>query len=391
MSGSPKPASRWGRMGGVVRRASSVLVATRPSTPSIASDRDADASSLRNQRVDTTPAALTPPPAPVTHVPSPIAESPAREAAASQEEVAPLGPSPLARNEDNAVPDPTEATSPVGYIPPPVIDSSAGNPGAFTDEPEDLPQPTVITDPFASGSTDGHSTSHHEVLAPVDVPTGVESQELEQVPAETHLTEEAPAFEASRDIQPPVVEEHQDPQPPVVEETYHNEETRTVDIPVDEIQPEEVHTAVEMPQVPVFSPPVSYFDNPMVQSHGDVDSINQPSITFVEPVHVGSSDVPDAGPADVASRDVAPEVLSREVEHFDGGMVEHFDMPVPPHEQHQSEAPSYTLPNYDIHSDQEIWGGNNQAQPYEDTRPTEMPREIVEPSYPSHASSVRSV
>lgn len=42
--------------------------------------------------------------------------------------------------------------SPVGYVPPPLLDSSAGNPGAFTDDPDSLPQPVTIQDPYASRS-----------------------------------------------------------------------------------------------------------------------------------------------------------------------------------------------------------------------------------------------
>ena len=104
--------------------------------------------------------------------PSPIAESPVREAAALQPEAA--GPSPLTQQTETAEADPTaavvtspesapaaaeEATSPVGYIPPPVIDSTVGNPGAFTDDPDALPQTETVFDPYAATNTTGRSAA----------------------------------------------------------------------------------------------------------------------------------------------------------------------------------------------------------------------------------------
>jgi hypothetical protein len=77
-----------------------------------------------------------------------------------------VGPSPLAQQDTLLDIPPVEvviaapvqlaageAISPTGYIPPPVVDSSVGNPGAFTDDPEALPQPDVVLDPYASTNT----------------------------------------------------------------------------------------------------------------------------------------------------------------------------------------------------------------------------------------------
>ncbi|KAF9041608.1 hypothetical protein BJ165DRAFT_298116 [Panaeolus papilionaceus] len=36
------------------------------------------------------------------------------------------------------------------FIPPPLVNSSAGNPGAFTDDPDSLPQPTLTQDPWGN-------------------------------------------------------------------------------------------------------------------------------------------------------------------------------------------------------------------------------------------------
>jgi hypothetical protein len=66
-----------------------------------------------------------------------------------------LGPSPLAqaasaiRRMISPPPGAEEQTSPTGYVPPPVLDSTVGNPGAFTDDPDILPQTQTVVDPYA--------------------------------------------------------------------------------------------------------------------------------------------------------------------------------------------------------------------------------------------------
>ena len=92
--------------------------------------------------------------------PSPIAESPLREAAASQEETPVPGAvkSPLSQEvklaaTSSADPDPDPAAQPLsptpaGYIPPPLVDNTAGNPGAFIDDVDDLPSSDPIPDPY---------------------------------------------------------------------------------------------------------------------------------------------------------------------------------------------------------------------------------------------------
>lgn len=177
--GTPKPPAKWAsRLGGAIRRSSTVLSIGRPSTPS--SDPDSDSKSLRRStsRSDlaTAPTLVTPPP-PVPSIPTPIAESPAREAAATLQQRDIVGPSPLVQQAATveerpsaAGPDTTltpspepvqpaavsaeeQITSPVGYVPPPIIDSTVGNPGAFTDVLEELPKPTEVLDPYAATNT----------------------------------------------------------------------------------------------------------------------------------------------------------------------------------------------------------------------------------------------
>ncbi|KAF6750980.1 hypothetical protein DFP72DRAFT_1071838 [Ephemerocybe angulata] len=109
---------------------------------------------LKQSALDTTPQGLLSvnPATSALMVPSPIAESPNREA--SETEPAPPGPSKLESSEGSEM-EPVDVESPsslTGYVPPPLLDSSAGNPGAFTDDPDSLPQPTIVQDPYASHS-----------------------------------------------------------------------------------------------------------------------------------------------------------------------------------------------------------------------------------------------
>ena len=129
-------------MGSVMRRTSAVFTISR--TASAASEKD-------RARVDS---ALGSPPLPPVVTPSPIAESSNRETAAEAQGAA--GPSPLSKpitTSDVVLPtfsSPIEETqSPTRYIPPPVIDSTAGNLGAFTDVTDDLLQPDSAEDPQA--------------------------------------------------------------------------------------------------------------------------------------------------------------------------------------------------------------------------------------------------
>ena len=142
LNSSPKP--KWSaRMGSVMRRISTILTNPRPATA--ASERDTDNASLSSPSL---PIIVTPP--------SPIAESPLREAAAQAQES--VGPSPLSTSSKIVLPtlSPSVEESLTGYIIPPVIDSTAGNPGAFTDEPEELPQPDIAQNPQAFGPVEPH-------------------------------------------------------------------------------------------------------------------------------------------------------------------------------------------------------------------------------------------
>jgi len=206
-SASPKPPTKWSsRMGGVMRRASTVLAISRPGTPS---ERDGDSASLR--RSTSREAAVSPPPPEPVSIPTPISESPSREAEATQRDI--LGPSPLTQQPTlvdippvEAVvaapvqPAAEEAISPTGYIPPPVVDSSVGNPGAFTDDPEALPQPDVVVDPYAA-----MNTAPAAVEAPVSEPKEETSAPPPvEAPAMEHSSSyfDKPLVESIKDFDP---------------------------------------------------------------------------------------------------------------------------------------------------------------------------------------------
>ena len=136
-------------MGSMMRRTSTAL--TTISRPGSISERDGDSSSIsgstkgREASLLSTPPPPPPPPVAAVLTPGPISEPPLREAAAVTQKSTSASPLALPPTSPEAT-SPT-AQSPTGYIPPPVIDSTAGNPGAFTDITDDLPQPDIVRDP----------------------------------------------------------------------------------------------------------------------------------------------------------------------------------------------------------------------------------------------------
>ncbi|KAF9552621.1 hypothetical protein CPC08DRAFT_768163 [Agrocybe pediades] len=305
--------SRWGRMGGVMRRASTVLTLanSRPGTPS--QERDSDSASLKrtSSRPDVTagtsqprrsnsssslalPIESTPP---LKGMPTPIAESPAREEQAMQREQV-VGPSPLAQAEvapaavtespapidvqakpEDSAQAAASAPSPTGYVPPPVIDSTAGNPGAFTDDPEALPQPIVVVDPYAAPK--------EEVVQPM----------VEEVKEEPKIVEEPTAAEE------PTKEE------PVPEKPQEEKELARVEEVQAEVQPEEqVDASFKTQIVPVEKTP-SYFDKPMVESLLDFEMDSpqpaMPTPEFVEAVVANTALEPVAKDEEVLEHEEA--------------------------------------------------------------------------------------
>ncbi|KAF8329903.1 hypothetical protein F5887DRAFT_105021 [Amanita rubescens] len=192
------PTKKWtSRMGGVMRRASTALISpARPGTPdqgertSTDIDREDDAVSTsgkkpKKSRSNTSLSNIftrsaTPPPQPAAstaaaapHQPSPIAESPAREAAESQEEItAPAATkSPLSQEvKPPNTSDPQEVvTSPTaGYVAPP-LEEDTSNPGAFTDDVDDLPSSDPIPDPYAQPAAEEDAASPPPQQSPLPI------------------------------------------------------------------------------------------------------------------------------------------------------------------------------------------------------------------------------
>ncbi|KAH6908970.1 hypothetical protein BKA70DRAFT_1222523 [Coprinopsis sp. MPI-PUGE-AT-0042] len=184
-SPSPGPAkSRWSRMGAAVRRSSTLLQKGSGSLSSRNNSTESLATLSRTpskQKLDTTPATLNRyvSSAAVETIPTAIPETPRENSAVAENPAKGAKLSPINQQTSTkpssraATPPPAPAPavvpdddpmSPQGYVPPPLVDTTAGNPGAFTDDPDSLPQPIIATDPFASNSnTDlrGNSEAGH--------------------------------------------------------------------------------------------------------------------------------------------------------------------------------------------------------------------------------------
>ena len=160
---SAGPKNRWtGRLNSAVRRSSTMLAfgrsgSSRPS--SIRSRSSSDATKL-----DTSAEPLA-----AYMMPSPISESPLKETDAT----ASVGHSALSQELPRpSSPEPLDGpTSPVEYVPPPVMDSLVGNPGAFRDQDEQLPQPIVVSDPHRQGPSAPASAPHNITPAYEEVST----------------------------------------------------------------------------------------------------------------------------------------------------------------------------------------------------------------------------
>ncbi|KAF8633517.1 hypothetical protein AX17_004430 [Amanita inopinata Kibby_2008] len=251
---TPNSKSKWtSRMGGAMRRASSVLINPRPSTPSAereprtssSTDRDEDVISIKRRsrsntslsnlgRVDTstspTPSVQQQPAAQQAHQPSPIAESPAREAEAAAEESSAAVPvpdgggagagsgpalsrSPLSQEITSTVESqlqpgaPTSGVaSPVDYIPPPTIDNTAAGPGAFLDDLDDLPKPSnPIPDPFVQAAR-VEATTGEGHQQPSSVVVEEELVKTQPVTPEPPASPEEPARTLEEQVELPPVE-----------------------------------------------------------------------------------------------------------------------------------------------------------------------------------------
>ena len=463
-SPSPSPKTRWSRM---VRRTSAVLSISRTNTPSITSDRDPDTASLSDSIIKGPP--LKAHTFPTTN-PSPIAESPIREAAAiaqevvatspltqsatSSEEVPPkdsfikgpplkahtfpnTNPSPIsespihqaaaiaqevvatfpltqpATSSEEVSPKPTtlspvsELQSPIGYVPPPVLDSSRGNPGAFTDGLIELPQPNVVKDPYAVAvvepNTEPATGDAPELVSTVEPhvePTTIHA--LQPVPVQPETAEDLHVVAAAAvETHVPVIVDAPEPVTVVPDSTLQYE-------------PE--------PGAMFTEEPTSYFDEPLVESIKDFepsDHVNNVTV-FTEAVYKdinASLPEPDYGNGEAAeyyrgqvvvvsttSRAVhenvntvlpGPDFAKVEAEAVDNHShviavtttterksqqeeaTESISMPIP--------VPTYEVSSYPMNlgSGQEVWGGEHNYErqgilnPYENAYPSSVVPVII--------------
>lgn len=396
---------RWGLMGNVVRRASTLVAISRPGTPSSQEARDSDSVSLTKQKVDTTP--LVPPSTSGVPV-SPINESPAREAA-SVEAAAIVGPSPLAQDASVINPGTTQApeepqTSPIGYIPPPLVDYTIGNPGAFTDDTDSLPQTAIAVDPFATiqKPADGPATEPADLT---ESPVNEESTsyfDRPNVESIKSIEEPNPAFAEAVDqniaiTEPAVAGEHEGG-PEVGEVLESNEDYPSM--------PGSSSGEAGDYKSPPFIPDAqaeSYGQgepiNASAPAHGEADDYMSPPFIPIAQADEYSRSGPTAvpgpvqGPADEQYRSppFIPEAQAEEYGHSGsiaapqaqrgladefynsepstipdapGGEADNYysAMPVPTHESGilaaaAIAAPIFALPSYDMHSGSEVWGG----------------------------------
>ena len=338
-------------MGTVVRRASS-LVAPRSSS----SDRDDTVSTKSSIKgINTSPAITQDPQA---TKPSPIAESPAREAASSQGDfIPPVVQSPLAQ--DPVVASPIETltsdqpaaeavpTSPQGYVPPPLLDSSAVGPGGFTDEPDELPQPQVIVDP---------SLAQPE-STPEDAP-------VPQVLADEVLTENAVVVESPVEeafAERPFEATAPEPQAEVVSETLVDTavtQEASGEVTVEERAVEErtvEERAVEVPVAQDVVPPrpatpvgeaASYFNLPV--QGGETVGVPQAVEAHTEAFRT----VAETGYPGGATEVPIPEEQTRGYDSVEAITSPPRAIPTPPPERTAPPASVYPIPVYDVH---EVW------------------------------------
>lgn len=421
-------------MGAAVRRSSTLLSIARPTTPQ--TDRDSDTASLRKSSSrealssSLTPKVNTAPPsvaAPEVTIPTPIAESPAREAEATQREA--VGPSPLvqaASTDGEAAPlveapaaaPAQDLTSPTTYVPPPLIDSSAGNPGAFTDILDTIPQPDVVKDPYASTNTGrSHAPSVvEEPQAVVESPQHIVAEESAPVPEYSPppvidsaagnpgaFTDAADALPQPVAVRDPIVDSRPEPGPtpavtedPVVVEAAVEAKEEPADAP--------------LPAAPAMDHSESYFDDkPLAESMSDYDP-TEPAVpaefarAVEDNVPVVRHDTPE--PAEVAVPIAAAAVVvAEETQHGEAASYYNAAPPMPVPEAQPAPAEDVqgtngyaaaegtrgmpqpygsTVPPFGMdYSSPDIWASAEHVKPHEvwATAPDPTPAAVEESGY----------
>ncbi|KAG6807740.1 hypothetical protein H0H92_006516, partial [Tricholoma furcatifolium] len=369
---------------------------------SIASvERDSDVASIKGSVRSipfTTPAALAPS-KPVLSHPSPIPESPVQQndTEAMQSIVT---PSPLVQGP--LVAEPEEMASPVHeYTPPPLIDSTAAiNPGGFTDEPDELPQPTVIEDPsrapslHQADSTDGHDSVIPPTIGPSS-PQVVEPSSTQQV--DTVMTGDSiPLLVDSAAGAPGAFNDDLDlPQPQVIEDSSRltppsRLPTPSLPEPVVNQNPDPIPPPSRLPtplpeavvnQNPDPNPDpnesVSYFDlppqvqpayEPTVESVQQQQGLNR-DVTIDQPAHqtaeaAGIHDDDALKPSYNPDNQIPvsePTEIPMDDQQFRAMPMPM--MPVPEPVAPPMTLPIFVPPPHEAYPSHEVWGGVADAQP----------------------------
>lgn len=263
-----------------------------------------------------------------------------------------------------------EATSPVGYVPPPLVDSSIGNPGAFTDPDEELPQPAPVSDPYMPPKPESVKGAPSTRAPSVrDVPLSVSAPKSEaKVPPQKEPELEPPTTrDVTRSALAPQDAPTQDV--PVIQ-----------DVPVSIPEPEPAPTPAPAQPAETDAPvrvPTPSFDKPTGAAMGKPDpSIAQPSQPapsatppsgFVEAVDDTTlgNDKPSEPAVDPAVPVPAPIIPVPPIPVDITGF--YHPMPVPAHEQQpapvggeakSSNGPVFrAMPIDELNSGSEIWGG----------------------------------
>jgi hypothetical protein len=309
-------------------------------------------------------------------------------------------PQPDIAKDPHAVVPVEEVQSFSGNIPPPVIDSTVGNPGAFTDMPDELPQPIIAQDPHVVEET-------QKLTSPPVIDSSADKPEYPHA---------APVEEIQNPTPPPVIDSTADiPIPPQPDTTQHPHAVAPVELHVEPAaanvpKPAEDEVVVAEGLV---EEPTSYFDGPMAESLKDFDptdhadhadnkaefseAVNEnANITFPEPLHEPHGEAReyygDAMPTAVENANVIMPEPEPEAHHNDDFIpvttkleeIQQKTEPVP--------VPNYGMPSYPMNlgSEREVWGGEREGLPnpydagYSSSVPSsEIPKQVERSAAPS--------
>ena len=396
MTSSPKP--KWSaRMGSVMRRTSSVL--TIPRRGSVSSERDTDNSSLTGStRGRRESSGLVSPPLPSVVTPS-IADSPLRDPQPQD----PVGPSPLAKPISSSeivpptLPPPVENTqSPSGNIPPPVIDSTLGNPGAFADVTDQLPQPEIAQDPQPVASVEPHVESVTLDTSEPTEPEAIITEDLVEEPASYF---DQPMVESIKDFDPvdhadnttEAVHGIADDDPP--EPQHHEQNGEAAEYYHDDVIPTISEVAPENANVVLPEPNVEQREEPEVHDHEDAVPVvaaaeperREEPQQIAEPISVPVPvTVPhleqDSKVAEYDRGDVIPSIGEVVPENANVVLPEqNLKQREEPEAHHHDDAvPAVTEPE-------------RQEEPQQEIEPIAIPVPVPVPNYPINLGSEREV